>query len=132
MSLKQFKEAECVLTTQKHCPCVDFVLANGEAGRSRRHGFHIGQLIRYTLEPAEGEDGERSREPTGKLSLAFATADVVIVGWRLERLAEYFRDGELLAVRALPDRYAHLDRSKPYVASVTVRPVGKNSASVPD
>jgi hypothetical protein len=59
------------------------------------------------------------------LSLAFATADVVMVGWRLERLAEYLRDGELLAVRALPDRYAQLDRSKTYIASITVEPISK-------
>ena len=125
MSLNQFKESECILTTQKHCPCVEFVLANGEAARSRRHGFHIGQLIHYTLEPAEAGDDERSCQPTGKLSLAFATADVVIVGWRLERLAEYLRDGELLAVRALPDHYANLDRNKTYVASITVEPISK-------
>ncbi len=109
----------------KHCPCVEFLLANGGATRSRRHGFHIGQLIHYTLEPADGGDGEGCPGPTEKLSLAFATADVVIVGWRLDRIAEHLREGELLAVRALPNRYANLDRNKTYVASITVEPLSK-------
>ena len=51
---------------------------------------------------------------------------MVIVGWRLERLAEYLRDGELLAVRALLTRYANLDQNKTYVASITVEPVSKD------
>ena len=87
MSLNQFKENECVLTTQKHCPCVEFLLADTEAARQHRHGFHTSQLLHYRLEPDDGGDGDR--EPAEKLTLAFATADVVIVGWRLERLAEH-------------------------------------------
>jgi len=38
---------------------------------------------------------------------------------------EHLRDGELLAVRALPSRYANLDRNKTYVASITVEPFSK-------
>jgi len=124
MSLNQFKENECVLTTQKHCPCVEFLLADTEAARQHRHGFHTSQLLHYRLEPNDGGDGDR--EPAEKLTLAFATADVVILGWRLERLAEHLRDGELLAVRALPSRYANLDRNKTYVARITVEPFSKD------
>jgi hypothetical protein len=123
MSLNQFKESECVLTTQKHCPCVEFLLADTEAAHQHRHGFHTSQLLHYRLEPDDG--GESGHEPAEKLTLAFATADVVILGWRLERLAELLRDGDLLAVRALPSRYANLDRNKTYVASITVEPVSK-------
>ena len=129
MSLTQFKEGECLLTTQKHCPCVEF-LAELQSSPPRRHGFHTGQLLHYTLESNDGSDGGKSDHgghgPPEKLTLAFATADVVIVGWRLERLAKHLRDGELLAVRALPSRYANLDRNKTYVASITVEPVSKD------
>lgn len=64
--------------------------------------------------------------PPEKLSLAFATADVVILSWRLQRMDEHLRDGEQLAVRALPARYVNLDRNKTYVASITVEPVNKD------
>ena len=51
---------------------------------------------------------------------------MVIVGWRLDRLAEHLRDGELLAVSALPSRYANLDRNKTYVASISIEPISKD------
>jgi len=129
MSLNQFKENECLLTTQKHCPCVEFLLDDTEAARPHRHGFHTGQLLHYTLQPTGGSAGGESGTSHGapeKLTLVFATADVVMVGWRLDRLAEHLREGQLLAVRALPARYALLDRNKTYVASITVEPVNKD------
>ena len=63
--------------------------------------------------------------PPEKLTLAFATADVTLTGWRLDRIADDLRDGELLAVRALPTRYANLDKTKCAVASIAVEPVSK-------
>ncbi|MCI0541164.1 MAG: hypothetical protein L0Z50_38670 [Verrucomicrobiales bacterium] len=128
MSLSQFKENESILTTQKHCPCVEFLIAESQSGHPRRRcGFHMGQLLHYTLEATDGDDhGEGRHGPPEKLSLAFATADVVIMGWRLERIAENLRDGELLALRALPSRYANLDRTKTYVASIAVESLSKD------
>jgi hypothetical protein len=119
MSLNSFREGECVLTTHKNCPCIEFVLAEHE-----RHGFQVGQLLHYRLElnDAKGEPNA----PPHKLTLAFATADVAITGCRLERLANYLRDGELLGVRMLPDRYANLDTSKTFVAQITVQLMSKD------
>ncbi len=58
--------------------------------------------------------------------LAFATADVVILGWKLSTLANHLRDGDLLSVRSLPARYAGLDRStKTFVASISITPISK-------
>jgi len=122
MSLNQFKESECVLTTQKHCPCVEFLLADSEAARSRRHGFHASQLLDYCLQPNEAETKDA---PPEKLTLSFATADVRLTGWRLDRIADHLREGDLLAVRALPARYAHLDPGKCFVAQITVAPFAK-------
>jgi hypothetical protein len=60
----------------------------GAVDRSR--GFHASQLIEYTLEPnpdAEDDNGGRAQAPPSeKLSFAFSTADVVVLGWRLGRL----------------------------------------------
>ena len=50
---------------------------------------------------------------------------MVIVGWRLSNLANHLRDGDLLWVRSAPARYANLDRTKTYVASITVTPISK-------
>ena len=119
MSLDIFKEGDCVLTTHKPCPCVEFAI-----GDHHRHGFQAAQLICYTLEPNPQAEGEKGK-PAQKLTLAFATADVVVTGWRLHSLCDRLRDGDLLAVRALPDRYADLDKNKPYVASISVTPITK-------
>ena len=118
MSLNFFKEGECVLTTHTNCPCIEFVLSEYE-----RHGFQVGQLLYYRLELSTEGEKEASAQ---KLTLAFATADVVIAGTRLERLTNCLRDGELLAVRTLPDRYAKLDTSKIFVAQITVQPMSKD------
>jgi hypothetical protein len=122
MSLNQFKENECLLTTQKHCPCVEFILADPESGLPQHHGFHTTQLLHYRL---ESNDGGKDAPPE-KLTIAFATADVTLAGWRLDRIADHLRDGDLLTVRALPARYANLDKSKCAVASISVEPVGKD------
>jgi hypothetical protein len=119
MSLDIFKEGDCVLTTHKPCPCVEFAIGN-----DHRHGFQAAQLIHYTLEPNSEATGDKNK-PTQKLTLAFATADVVVLGWRLAKLCDDLRNGDLLAVRALPDRYANLDQNKTFVASITVTPIAK-------
>ena len=120
MSLHQFKENECLLTTQKHCPCVEFIL-----GERDRHGFHSSQLLHYRLEANEGGNGGTPQGAPDKLTIAFATADVTLTGWRLDRLADDLRDGDLLAVRILPKRYAEAVGHGAFVASITVTPIAK-------
>jgi hypothetical protein len=58
-----------------------------------------------------------------KLALGFFTADVVILGWRLGRLADLLRENDLATVHVLPKRYADLDHASPIVASITVTPI---------
>jgi len=114
--MSDFKN-ECYKLARKHCLCIEFVLAEDQ-----RRGFHTGQLIDYRLEP--NSSGEEDAPPD-KLTLAFATADVVILGWKLSSLAEHLRDGDLLSVRSNPARYALLERSTAYVASITVTAIPK-------
>lgn len=115
MSLQDFQENECILTTQRHCPCIEFHPTGEE-----RYGFHASQLLHYRLE---------TKETTGQalhnLTLAFGTADVVLTGWRLDRITAHLRDGDLLAVRTCPVRYAELSRAKAHVASIIVTPISK-------
>jgi hypothetical protein len=80
------------------------------------------QLLHYRLEPNSSAETDA---PPEKLALAFATADVVILGWKLSTLTNHLRDGDLLYVRSGPARYAGLERSKTFVASITVTPIDK-------
>ena len=117
MTFNSFDEGECVLTTHKHSACIEFFLSEKE-----RHGFAINQLLHYRLEPNPSHDVEA---PPERMILAFATADVVLLGWRLGRIANKLRDGELLAARTVPARYANIDPAKTSVASITVVPINK-------
>jgi len=115
--MSDFKN-ECYELAHKHVLCIEFVLSDTE-----RLGFHTGQLLHYRLEP---NSSDQTDAPPEKLMIAFATADVVILGMKLSTLANHLRDGDLLSVRALPSRYANLDRNKTYVASITVTPIDKS------
>jgi hypothetical protein len=116
MSLHDFEENECILTTQRHCPCIEFHPTGEE-----RHGFQVSQLLHYRLESSENVSGQ----PPHKLTLGFGTADVILTGWRLDRVADRVRDGNLLAVRTCTVRYAGLSRTTPHVASIIVTPITK-------
>jgi hypothetical protein len=118
-----FKDDSCYATSGKYCACIEFHLSEHQ-----RRGFHTSQLIDYTLEPnpdAGDDQGGRAQAPPQKLALAFSTADVVLLGWRLSLLADKLQENELAAVRVLAKRYADVDRSKPFVASITITPIAK-------
>ncbi|MGA2603121.1 MAG: hypothetical protein ABSG14_02725 [Verrucomicrobiia bacterium] len=110
---------DCYTTSIKYCACIEFY-----PDEERRHGFHTSQLIDYTLEP-NPDAGENKSAPPQKLALAFSTANVVILGWRLGRLADLLRENNLATVHVLSKRYADLDRSRPFVASVGITLIGK-------
>ena len=112
---------DCYSTSVKYCACIEFHL-----DEERRHGFHTSQLIDYTLEP-NPDAGEDKNAPPQKLALAFSTADVVVLGWRLGFLADKLQENDLAAVRALAKRYAEVDRHMPFVASITITPIAKSS-----
>src|SRR5580658_531763 len=106
-------------TTNKHCACIEFQL-----DKEHYHGFHTSQLIDYTIEPNPDAADDRNTPPQ-KFALMFSTADVVILGWRLETLAKGLCENELAMVRILPKRYADLDRFKTFVASIKITTIEK-------
>ena len=111
---------DCYTTSVKYCACIEFHL-----DEEHRHGFHTSQLIDYTLEP-KPNTGENKNAPPQKLALAFSTADVVILGWRLGRLTDLLRENNLATVHVLSKRYADLDGSRPSVASITITPISRS------
>jgi len=111
---------DCYTTSVKYCTCIEFHLDD-----ERRHGFHTSQLIDYTLEP-NPDTGEHKSAPPQKLALAFSTADVVILGWRLGRLCDLLRDNDLATVHVLPKRYVDLDHVRPFVASLIITTISRS------
>jgi len=89
-----------------------------------RCGFPIGQLCHYTLEANEG-GGDA---PPERLTLAFPTADVVLLGVRLAKLVELLHDHSLGSVTPLDARYAGTLGQQPWVARIVVARLDKQGA----
>jgi hypothetical protein len=114
-----FLKDDCYQTVNMYCFCIEFHFDG------RRCGFHASQLIEYTLE--QNPDAEDDKDaPPEKLSFAFSTADVVVLGGRLGLLADRLRENKLAAVGILPKRYVDLDRNKPFVSSIKITPIEKS------
>jgi hypothetical protein len=113
-----FLRDECYESSNVNCFCIDF-----HRDEHHRRGFHMSQLITYSLDPNPAAENDQEAPPQ-MLSLAFSTADVVILGWRLSRLADMLQKNELASVRVLSKRYAELDPKKPFVSSIQIKSVG--------
>lgn len=118
-SSEEISRDRCYETMNKYCACIEFQL-----DKENCHGFHTSQLIDYTIEPNPDARDDRDAPPQ-KFALTFSTADVVILGWRLETLARKLCENELAMVRILPKRYAYVDRFKTFVASIKITPIEK-------
>jgi hypothetical protein len=110
---------ECYESANKYCACIEFRLDDDV-----RHGFSANQLIQYSLEP-NPDAGDNKDAPAQKLSLAFSTADVVILGWRLGRITDCLRENNLAVVRARPECNGETDRKNVFVASIKIMPIEK-------
>jgi hypothetical protein len=110
---------ECHESANKYCACVEF-----RPDEHRRHGFSVSQLIAYTLEP-NPDAGSNKDAPPQSLALAFSTADVVILGWRLGRVADSLRENNLAVVRARSERNNDIDHKNVFVASIKITPIEK-------
>ena len=86
-------------------------------------GFPAGQLCHYTLESNEGSGDE----PPERLTLAFPTADVVLLGARLEPVVKALHERALAAVMPIDARYAGTLGKQPWVARVEISHVGKDA-----
>jgi hypothetical protein len=88
-----------------------------------RTGFPA-QLCHYTLEDNAGGD----KDTPERLTLAFHSADVVMVGARLAKLVELATGNQLGSVTALDARYADALGKSPWVAKITIKFFGKAQA----
>ena len=90
-----------------------------------RCGFPVGQLCHYTLEANEG-GGDA---PPERLTLAFPTADVVLLGARLAKLVEMIHDHSLGSVTPLGARYSEALGKAPWVASIVISRIDKSNGA---
>ena len=110
---------DCYTPSTKYCACVEF-----QPDEVHRCGFHTSQLLHYRLEP--NPDAGVKEVPPQKLTLAFSTADVVILGGELERLATYLRENALAIVRVSPKPTGEAMPCAPYVTAINIMPVEKS------
>jgi len=68
---------------------------------------------------AKGDPNARRRS----LPSFFSTGDVVILGWRLDLIANNLRDNQLASARAQPQRFAQLEGNRPFVAYISFTPI---------
>ena len=88
---------------------------------NRIYGFPYSHLINYFLDP--NPDLDRNRDaPPDRVTFAFSSHDVVVLGWRLRGLFEHFHNTSISAVRAFDARYANLGDGMPFVAEIVVTP----------
>jgi len=57
----------------------------------------------------------------------FSTADVVVLGWRLELIADHLRDNSLSALRVFSQRDADLENKPASVSAITITEISKNA-----
>jgi hypothetical protein len=90
-----------------------------------RLGFPWAQLCYYTLEANGGDTDAPER-----LTLAFSTADVVLVGARPAKLFELLNEDDLASVSVVDARHAAgLLARAPWVASIAIARLDKPSGA---
>jgi hypothetical protein len=114
-----FPKDICYLQTEIGAACIEFRL-----DEHRRRAFNASQLITYSLDPNPDADDDKNAPPQ-KLSFAFSTADVTVLGWRLGSLADCLRENRLAAIGIVPQRYSGLEHNSPCVSAIAITDVSK-------
>ncbi len=105
----------CLQEKARDCQLVDFVSRDG-----RCHSFPLAQLVRCTWEPNPATP-DQSDEPPERLTLAFVTQDVVLLGWNLEGVRDALDRNRPVTVRVRDQRYAQVEDRRLFVSSISVR-----------
>ena len=115
------RRPECFESGTSDRSFIEFQLTPGT-----RQGFAMAQLLHYTLEP---EAGAVPDAPSERLTLAFSTVDVVILGARLVHLSNLLCEHKLAVVRPVSGRYSHLNPDHAWVAEILVRRLDKSGGA---
>ena len=90
-------------------------------GDKRVYGFPYHHLINYVLDANPNLDRNHDAPPE-RLTLAFSSHDVVVLGWRLQGLLQFLHDAKIFTVRSFDARYANLGDLMPFIAEIMVTP----------
>jgi hypothetical protein len=118
--MSSLSKDECYKAANTYAAYITFHL-----DEHRRRAFNASQLITFALDPNPEADADKNK-PAQKITLQFSTADVVILGWRLNLIADYLGDNKLSAVGVLPKRYAEMERNAAFVSAITIAPIEKS------
>ena len=107
--------SDCLQEKNRECQLMDFVSADGCC-----RSFPMAQLVRCVLEqnPAAPDQPE---SPPDRLTLAFATHDVVLLGWNLQSVRDALDLSRPVVVRVRDIRYAKVEDRRPFVTGISVR-----------
>ncbi|HEY5746231.1 MAG TPA: hypothetical protein VIU12_09165 [Chryseolinea sp.] len=85
----------------------------------RIQGFHYGHLLNYMCDKNPKAEGDAS-VPSDRFSFWFSTHDVVVLGWRLSKLAPLVRHGLLEIIRAVDAKFYGVSDEKPFICEIVV------------
>lgn len=109
LSESESKNLFCLREVDRYCASSDFALDDG-----RVRGLAASQYLGYVLEPNPSpEPGSPER-----MILHYATADVVILGRQLKRIAGALSRGGLERLQPLSARYAGVTNLSPFIVSI--------------
>lgn len=117
---RETEEPVCVIEAESNRP-IGFVEFFDRP--QSRHGFAQAQLLHYRLFLRDVPAGDGADAAPQVLTMAFSTADVIITGWRLERVTEILQDGKLVAVKTIPARHVGLTGNRPAIVAIEIRPL---------
>ena len=104
----------CIQQKPHECQFVDFVAQDG-----RCHSFPLTQLVQCILERNPAVE-QQPDSPTDRLTIVFATQDVVILGWNLKQLRDALDLGKQVFVRARDARHVGLGDGQAFVSGISV------------
>jgi len=107
----ELKNIVCLKGPDRYCASADITADDG-----RVHGFAAAQYLGYLLEPNTVADAAAPE----RMTINYATADVVILGRKLNRIAGVLSRGSLEMLKPVSARYAPALDISPFITSIQV------------
>ena len=111
LSESELKNLSCLKDPDRYCASADITADDG-----RVHGFAAAQYLGYLLEPNPSADAASPE----RMTLHYATADVVILGRQLNPIAGALSRSRLEMLQPISARYAPALNLSPFIISIQV------------
>jgi hypothetical protein len=104
----------CIHEKPQECQLVDFVTQDG-----RYYSFPLAQLVQCVLERNPSFE-EQPDSPSDRLTIAFPTQDVVVLGWNLNQLRDALDRGKPVLVQARDARHVGAGDGQAFVSGISI------------